>query len=99
MSEIELKVFLESKIDALEKVIMARMDAGALALSIQTREFERRLGELNGEQARLAKDRERYLPREMFDQSAKDMNNWRTLVEGFMATIRGQSKGLSLSWS
>lgn len=99
MSEIELKVFLESKIDALEKIIITRIDAGDKALAIQTREFERRLLDLNGEQARLAADRERYLPRELFDQSAKDMNNWRSLVEGFMATIRGQSKGLSLSWS
>jgi hypothetical protein len=92
-------IVLHTLIAELEKRIELRFDLADKALAIQTEEFKRRLGDLNGEQARLAKDRERFLPREIHEASVKETAVWRERVEGFMSGIRGQARGVDRTWS
>lgn len=63
----------------------------ARALRLQTKELARRLEDLNGEQARLAADRERYLPRESFDLFLKEWTAYKDTVGSQLGTITRQA--------
>ncbi len=92
MTDVALREFLEHKIEALDKRIDERLCAQSKALSLQAREYERRLEQLNHEQARLAADRERFMPREIADQRQKDYEDWRASIDKTLATGAGASK-------
>lgn len=64
------------------------------ALQIQTREFERRLTELNGEAGRLREIQARYVPREVHDgkvgeleKAIRGLEIWQSNMIGRMAMV------------
>ena len=66
-SKVVREIF-DTKIQALDKEIKARLDAQDKALVIQSKETERRLDILNHEAERLRVMQDTYLPREVFDK-------------------------------
>ena len=62
-----VREILEHKIQALEEKTNLRFDAWDHALKLQALEYERRLGILNGEQARLAEERARFVLNEIYE--------------------------------
>ena len=79
-NRVSLREYLEHKICALDKRIDERLCSRDNALALQAKEYERRLGDLNHEQARLLADRERFLPRETYEAHRKDLDDWRGVV-------------------
>ena len=75
------------------------------ALTLQALEIERRLEHLNGEAARITKERTLLtdqIRREMetgFLAAGRDTTNVRETLLAFMSEQRGINKGLSLSWT
>ena len=89
-NRVSLREYLEHKICALDKRIDERLCSRDNALALQAKEYERRLGDLNHEQARLLADRERFLPRETYEAHRKDLDDWRTTVNKNFATSTGR---------
>lgn len=84
---------------ALENKMMASFAATDKALEVQAIEYERRLSDLNHEQARLAADRERFLSKEVYDGFYKDFGTWRDAANSFMSANGGRDKGVNLAWT
>lgn len=74
------------------KALQIKDEADKTALSLARQINDLHLANLNGEQARLLADRERYLSREVFDQEQKTFASWRDVVNGALAI--GTGKGL-----
>jgi len=92
MADVPLREYIEQIVSEKERRLELRMDASDRALALQADEYERRLGDLNHEQARLASDRERYLTKEKFE-------DWQRTVDASIAKSEGKSLGLSLAWA
>jgi len=69
---VPLKEHLEGQIAELEKRTKLQLDAIEKALQLQAGKNEIHFNSLNGEQARLLEDRERFLPRETYAADRKD---------------------------
>lgn len=65
-------VKLETKFDAFRDLVGEWLKARDKALDLQSSEYRRRLNDLNGEQARIAKSQETYISREVFENFARD---------------------------
>ncbi len=65
---------LRAEIVSLHKQVDLRLEAGAKALKLQAAENLRRLDLLNGEAERLRQIQATYLPREVYDVSAREMH-------------------------
>jgi hypothetical protein len=78
--------------DERAKALQIKDEADKTALSLARQINDLHLTNLNGEQARLLADRERYLSREVFDQEQKTFSSWRDVVNGALAL--GTGKGL-----
>lgn len=94
-----LRELYDLKIEALRDMVALKITEGDKALRLQAEEYERRLSALNNEQARLAADRERFLPREVFDSFLKDTDIWRNTVNRFMAATSGRDSGIGVAWT
>ncbi len=96
MSEITLREFFEAKLNAIEamreKDIKAFYDyvkSSSEALKLQAREYERRLENLNGEQARIAKTQETYISREIWERFIDEDRQWKSRTElGMVACLQ-----------
>lgn len=90
---------VESKMGTEVAVIKARFDAMDKALVLQAEAVGIHLDKLNGEQTRLAADRERFLPRELHEAFLADFRKWQDVVNAQMAVTTGRDRGVSLAWS
>jgi len=88
MSDITLKEFFEAQLRAAEelrkkdvKAFHDYVNARAIALELQAKEYERRLEGLNGEQARIAKTQETYISREIWERYLDEDRRWKTRTE------------------
>ena len=59
---------VDTKILALERFLVTRMEAQDRALQLQAAEYERRLEHLNGEAERIRQREITYLPRELYER-------------------------------
>lgn len=66
MTDVALRDHLETQIRELDKRIDQRLCAQAKALTLQAKEYERRLEDLNHAHAQHLADRALYLPRETY---------------------------------
>ena len=77
--------YIEHRFKALDK-----------ALKLQAKEYHRRLSELNGEASRLREMQSTYIPREVFDQTVKDLKE---RIEVLTAVnLKGQGAKELRSW-
>jgi hypothetical protein len=63
-----VKELLEAKVQALERLLMTRLDAQDRALGLQAKEYSRRLDLLNGEAERLRQMQMTYVSRELYER-------------------------------
>ena len=94
---VSLREHLELK--ARVDVIDTRAVNAASALELQAKNYEQHLASLNNEQARLAADRERFLPRETFSLFEDSLREWRDSINRFSAASAGRDSGIGTSWS
>ena len=99
MNDVSLKEFIEVRLAEMEKRLDERQRIHDNALTLQAREYERRLEGLNHEHARLASDRERYTTREKFEDHLHTFDTWKAQVNTAIATASGKAAGLSLAWA
>jgi uncharacterized membrane protein YukC len=71
MNDIPQREYFEKLLIEIEHKIDLRFDSLDKALSLQAREYERRLEILNNEQSRLAAERLHFLPREVYERDTK----------------------------
>lgn len=83
---------------SLREYIDLQFAARDKALSLQAIEIHRRLDALNGEQTRIALDRERFLTREIYDEYHRDIEKWRETINSYTAVSSGRDRGISLVW-
>lgn len=76
-------------------VIETRMDAAAMALDSQAREYERRLTILNGEAERLRLMQATYMPRELHDSQIGAIATELVELREFKASYQGRQAVLS----
>ena len=70
-----LKELLTQRIDLLEKLEDERFHNINVAITLQSKETERRLGLLNGEADRLKRMQATYLPREVYESNHQLLEN------------------------
>lgn len=99
MTGITEREYFERWLKDLECRINLRLEATEKALTIQTDETHRRLDMLNGEQARLGADRERYLQKEVYETWRGGVDRWRDEVNRTLAGYTGRDRGVSLVWA
>ena len=90
---------VEAKLGTEVAVIQARFAAMDKALVLQAEAVAIHLGKLNGEQGRLAADRERFLPRESHDLFRDDFRKWQDTVNAQLAVNAGRDRGVGIAWS
>ena len=95
---VSLRAYVDHRIDALDRLLRQQLIDMEQARTIQAREYERRLDALNGEQARLAADRERFVSRELYEQAFHEWRLWRDAVNAQLAGYQGRERGLSALW-
>ena len=93
-----LREYFREQVERLREVINTRLDKDDEALQLWAAEMHRRLDNLNHEQARLAADRERYLPRELAESWRRDDLAWRGEVNKVLAGHHGEERGVGVAW-
>jgi len=81
-----------------ERAIQIKQEADRTALELARQINDLHLAALNGEQARLLADRERFLSREVFDQEQKTFSAWRDTVNSNLSLGTGRATGISATW-
>jgi len=76
-----------------------RFTAQALALQLQAGANDIRVAALNVEQARLSADRERFLPRELWDTKLGEIEKWREGVNAQTVAISSRRGGVNSVWA
>lgn len=76
----------------------AQFRASDKALELATAEINKHLDGLNGEQARLAADRERFISRDAYDVAQKEFSIWRDQINAALSIGAGRDRGIGLSW-
>lgn len=82
----------EQRFAAQERALSNALAASDKALAVAAREYERRLEALNGEQARLAADRERFVSQDAYD-------TWRDGVNAALSVGAGKERGIAAVWA
>ena len=93
----QLEKYLTLKIEALEKVINARLDAQSEALRIQAAEYERRLENLNNENARINKAAAASVLRELYDSQSATVDRRINNLELGQVTIETKASQKDLN--
>jgi hypothetical protein len=73
--------------------------ASEKALLLKSGETERRLEALNGEAARLAIVLAKSVPREVWEESQRSLNEWRAGVDKQLNTNSGRDRGFGIIWA
>ena len=97
--EITLRQYFETLLAAEKATREAWSKAHDEALKLHSANLEIHLSALNGEQARLGADRERFLPRETYDVFHSELQKWQDQVTKDLTLITGRDRGIGLSWS
>ena len=87
--EIKLREYLEAQIQFLESRVEAQQLANERALSIQAREYERRLDELNHAHATAVQTLATYIPREIADKRFDELLGKISALEQWQAKSIG----------
>lgn len=95
---ISVERLIEVKLAAADSKNDARFTAGDKALALATMDTKTHLEALNGEQSRLAKDRDRFISRDYYDGVQKEFSQWRDQVNASLSIGKGRDKGIGLSW-
>jgi hypothetical protein len=82
-----------------EKALKIKEESDKTALELARQINDLHLANLNGEQARLLADRERFISRESYDISQKDFAVWRDQVNAALSLGTGRDRGVALSWA
>ena len=93
----QLEKYLTLKIEALEKVINTRLDAQSEALRIQAAEYERRLENLNNENARINKAAAASVLRELYDSQSATVDRRINNLELGQVTIETKASQKDLN--
>lgn len=96
---ITIREYIDFRVTALQEFIEERLRGMDKALTLQEEKNEHHFTALNGEQSRLAADRERYLPRELFDREMQNLKAWREDTAKQLAARTGEAHGSSDLWS
>lgn len=91
---IQIVSTLETKIAVIDEKLLATADT----LKNQAKEYERRLGELNHEAARIKEIQATYLPREVYENNHKELTTKVEKIIDWQGSIIGRENGLSLGW-
>lgn len=65
------------------------------ARDLQAAEYHRRLDELNHAHAKAEQKNADYLPRELFEQTIRELSGWRHEVDKELAETRGSKAGIA----
>jgi len=77
-----IRVFMEDCSQAhLRELLQTKIDSQEKALTLQAKEYERRLADLNHEAQRLRTMQETYVPREVYEVHIKEINQKIDLVQ------------------
>lgn len=95
---VSVERLIDVKLAAAESKNEARFTAGDKALALATMDTRTHLEALNGEQTRLAKDRERFISRDYYDGVQKEFAQWRDQVNAQLHIGKGRDSGIGLSW-
>lgn len=71
---------VEQRLDTMDHALVLQRDLDREKVAIQAAEYERRLTVLNHAHEEAVRERNRVLPREMFDQWVTDFSKWRDAV-------------------
>ena len=93
-----LKELLLMKICGLEKLYEERFEAYQTSLSLQAKEYERRLNALNGEAERLRSMQMTYVTKELYELNHKELSNKINDNKDLLTRISGKSQGISAAW-
>ena len=85
-----LRELLEQRICAMEKLFHERITLRDRALELSADEYHRRLDMLNGEAGKLAAMQVTYLPREVYEQTVKNIENELKGLRDFRSNIIGK---------
>lgn len=96
---VSLREYLEALIGKETGVIMARLNGMDERHTVQADELARRLEELNHAHARSLEDKGTYLPREVFEQTQREVRTRMELVDAKLAEERGASAATTRIWS
>jgi len=88
---------LTVKLDALDRLINERFKLSDEALRLQAVEYGRRLEILNHEQARLQLDRERYLPREVYEAQLKAIDTRIATMHDQLISYTARERGIIIT--
>lgn len=67
------------------------------SIALQAREYERRLGELNGERARECEDRVHLMTREVCAERHEKLDEWKAGIDTWRAGLIGTAFGIGLA--
>lgn len=76
-----------------EKALRIKDESDKTALRLARQINDLHLANLNGEQARLLADRERFISRESYEIAQKDFGAWRDNVNAALSLGSGQTRG------
>ena len=62
-------------INHLKELLEVKLESAEKALTLQAKEYERRLADLNGEAARLMEMQSKYLPRETYEIQHRELQS------------------------
>lgn len=96
---VTLREYLEHKVCALDVRIDERFVSRDKSLALQAGEYQRRLEALNHEQARLAADRERFMPREVSEARHNQAAERISLLSARLDKLEGGKASLSNAWT
>lgn len=93
-----LERLTDERFRALIQIINERQQAEQEALKLAREINNLHLAALNGEQARLLADRERFVNREAYEQQQKDFTSWRDTVNAALQLGAGKERGIGAFW-
>jgi hypothetical protein len=82
-----IREMLEQRLDAMDSALVLQRNIDHEKLQMQAVEYERRLTVLNHAHEDAVREKNRVLPREMFEQWASDFSKWRDIVNKSMGDV------------
>ena len=83
----------------MERRIEERFELRDRALSLQAKEYDRRLSDLNHEAVRILSAQEKSVSSERYEAFLTNVTEWRKRVDEFVNSSRGAAGGISQRWA
>lgn len=90
-----IREVMEQRLDAMDAALVLQRNINHEKLQMQAAEYERRLTVLNHAHEEAVRERNRTLPREMFEQWTVEFAKWRDTVNKAMGDIIAMSERLT----